>query len=418
LNLYRVDRETTEDYFKIFRALGDRIFLPHEAANQFFLNRGGVIRTEQNSFSVAKKRVRNWAERRKGFDNLKDQLRGGDGDDSIGEIIEDEIKDEIENVFDGSEDYEQAIEAVKDALIERIEDLDERFTPTGTTRANTEKDEILKELIDIFEGNTGRELDEDMEELKDQALERYENEKPPGYEDYEGGDISRGECEDFLIWKQLMEFAERESEDVVFITGEEKPDWWEVNDDHNIIRPRHELLREFRRESGQFFWMLTTENMLENAYELLGVEVRDKSVEQTDKVSQKGITSKTVLRRGDEVKQVGTVRKPPLVVSAEKIEEKAEELSDIKTLGAGGAVKGAQATLSIVGDEITNEVEKALTLSDNLGSPNTENTIKEHLRQLAHATARGNEEAIVSYAADLAEYLRNVAETLRQEAQA
>jgi hypothetical protein len=215
-----------------------------------------------------------------------------------------------------------------------------------------------------------------------------------------------------------MEFAERESEDVVFITGEEKPDWWEVNDDHNIVRPRHELLREFRRESGQFFWMLTTENMLENAYELLGVEVRDKSVEQTDKVSQKGITSKTVLRRGDEEKQVGTVRKTPLVVIAENIEEKAEELSDIKTLGAGGAVKGAQATLSIVGDEITNEVEKALTLSDNLGSPNTENTIKEHLRQLAHATARGNEEAIVSYAADLAEYLRNVAETLRQEAQA
>jgi len=35
LNLYRVDSETTEDYFKIFRAFGDRIFLSHEAENQF-----------------------------------------------------------------------------------------------------------------------------------------------------------------------------------------------------------------------------------------------------------------------------------------------------------------------------------------------------------------------------------------------
>jgi hypothetical protein len=69
LNLYRVDKETTEDYFKIFRELSDRIFLTHEAANQFFLNRRGVIQTEQHSFSEAKKRVLDWVERRKSFDN-------------------------------------------------------------------------------------------------------------------------------------------------------------------------------------------------------------------------------------------------------------------------------------------------------------------------------------------------------------
>ena len=278
LNLYRVDKETTEDYFKIFRALGDRIFLPHEAAHQFFRNRRRVIRTEQNSFSEAKKRVRDWVGRRTGFDNLKQQLRGGD----IGQIIE----DEIESVFEDREDYEGEVEAVKDDLIERIEDLEERFTPTGTTRANAEEDRILGELMDIFAGKTGSELDGNIEDLKDKAQERYEKEKPPGYEDYNGEEeLSRGECEDFLIWKQLMEFAERDGEDVVFITGDEKYDWWEKADEHNLVRPSHELLREFRRETGQVFWMLTIENMIDTVDDRLGVDVKPKSANQTTKVS-------------------------------------------------------------------------------------------------------------------------------------
>jgi hypothetical protein len=278
LNLYRVDRETTEDYFKIFQAFGDRIFLPHEAANQFFHNRRGVIRTEQNSFSKAKDEVEKWVERRTSFENLKQQLRGG----NIGQIIE----DEIESVFDGRGDYEEEVEEVKDDLIERIEDLQERFTPTGTTRANAEEDEILDELMEIFDGKTGEPLDEDMEDLKEKAQERYESEKPPGYEDYDGEDeLGRGECEDYLIWKQLMDFAEREGEDFVFITSERKEDWWEVDEAYNPVRPRHELMREFGRKTEQVFWMLTTEQMFGNAHKRMGIDVKNKSVKQAEKVS-------------------------------------------------------------------------------------------------------------------------------------
>ncbi|MCS3859469.1 hypothetical protein GGP89_002870 [Salinibacter ruber] len=69
LNLYRVDRETTQDYFKIFHELDDRIFLPHEAANQFFQNRRGVIQTEQKSFSEEEK-----VKERKVFQYLKTEL--------------------------------------------------------------------------------------------------------------------------------------------------------------------------------------------------------------------------------------------------------------------------------------------------------------------------------------------------------
>ncbi len=332
LNLYRVDRETTEDYFKIFRAFGDRIFLPHEAANQFFHNRRGVIRTEQNSFSEAKQRVENWAERRRGFDNLKEQLRSGDGGKNIGKIIEEEIRDEIENVFDSDEGYEEAVETARDDLIERIEDLEERFTPTGTTRANAEEDEILDKLMDIFEGRTGNALDQSMEKLKGEARERYESKQPPGYEDYDGEDeMSRGECEDFLIWKQLMEFAEAEDRDVVFITGEKKNDWWEVDSEHNIIRPRHELLRELGRKTEQVFWMLTTEQMLSGAHKRMGIDVKNKSVKQTEGVSNED------LKMGKERKyymkekemRIQRIRKPILEAS-KKLYQLREAMEKVK----------------------------------------------------------------------------------------
>ncbi|MCS3822657.1 PIN-like domain-containing protein [Salinibacter ruber] len=401
LNLYRVDRETTQDYFKIFRALGDRIFLPHEAANQFFHNRRGVIRTEQNSFSKAKDEVEKWKEERLGFGAINSMLGG----DSVGNIIE----AEIETVFEDREDYEREVEAVKNDLIDRIEDLEERFTPTGTTRANAEEDEILEGLMDVFEGKTGSELDEDIDELKKEAQSRYEAEKPPGYEDYNGEDkVSRGECEDFLIWKQLMDFAEREGEDVVFITGEEKYDWWEKDYEHNFVRPGHELLREFKRETGQDFWMFATERLIEGANEKLGLDVKDKSVEQTGKIAGRyteGGVGKDEVERAWELWKL-----------AESIEEKAKEAVEMETLAAGGAIGAAQATLSIEGNKIINLMMEALELSEELRSPSTENTIKEHIRKLSHATATGSEEATVSYLENLATYLETVAETLRREA--
>jgi hypothetical protein len=297
LNLYRVDEQTTEDYFKIFRAFGDRIFLPHEAANQFFHNRRDVIRTEQNSFSKAKDEVEKWKEERLGFGAINRMLSG----DTVGNIIE----DEIETVFEDREDYEEEVEAVKNDLIDRIEDLEERFTPTGTTRANAEEDEILEELMDIFEGKTGDALDGNMEQLKEEARERYEEEKPPGYEDYDDENgLSRGECEDFLIWKQLIEFAEREGEDVVFITGEKKEDWWEVYGDHNLVRPSHELLREFYRKTSQSFWMLTTERMVQEAGDRLELDVKDNSVRQTERVAKEN----EVYRREEELGKVEKIK--------------------------------------------------------------------------------------------------------------
>ncbi|MBB4060065.1 putative nucleic acid-binding protein [Salinibacter ruber] len=403
LNLYRVDRETTEDYFKIFRAFEDRIFLPHEAANQFFHNRRGVIRTEQNSFSKAKDEVEKWVERRTSFENLKQQLRGG----NIGQIIE----DEIESVFDGRGDYEEEVEEVKDDLIERIEDLQERFTPTGTTRANAEKDEILGGLIEIFDGKTGQSLEEDVEDLKEKAQKRYESEQPPGYEDY-GGDeyVSRGECEDFIIWKQLLVFAEREEEDVVFITGEEKQDWWEVDNEYEIVRPRYELLREFSRRTGQVFWILTTEDMLENAYDRLGVEVRDKSVEQTEtvKILSKKLESNYEISIGERIKK--------LIETEElyKIRAAVASIESIKENISEGNWRKAIETAKEVDKDISDPIASVIVDSERLTTSDAQ-VIAETKGKAIEAIVDEREKAARSYLSELSQHLNRIFDLLTSD---
>ena len=45
LNLYRYSNETREEFLKILNKLEDRIWIPHQSAQEFFNNRLNVIST-------------------------------------------------------------------------------------------------------------------------------------------------------------------------------------------------------------------------------------------------------------------------------------------------------------------------------------------------------------------------------------
>jgi hypothetical protein len=267
--------------------------------------------------------------------------------------------------------------------------------------------------MEIFEGKTGSELDGDMEDLKEEAQERYEKQKPPGYEDYNGEeDLSRGECEDFLIWQQLMEFAERDGEDVVFITGDEKYDWWEKDDDHKIIRPRHELLREFKKRTGQTFWMFSMEHLIESASERMGLNVKDKSVEQTGKTAERA-SSEDFYEKfyGDKASRAFKLRN----VSEELIGA-AKILFDIESYIHAEGSEHALQKIYQAENKIVDRLSVALEVSDELETSEVERKAMEHLKKLSAAAQGGNDELAMSYAADLEDHLATVADTLREEA--
>lgn len=69
---------------------------------------------------------------------------------------------------------------------------------------------------------------------------------PPGYKDGNKEDTGIG---DFLIWKSLLALGASYKKDLIFVTGEEKADWF-VRFNNRAAYPRPELVAEYRKYSG------------------------------------------------------------------------------------------------------------------------------------------------------------------------
>jgi hypothetical protein len=86
----------------------------------------------------------------------------------------------------------------------------------------------------------------DFEELRKDHEWRVSNKIPPGYKDQRKPDGGIG---DLVIWKTLLELGQQKHAHLIFITGDEKSDWW-VRSDNQPLYPRCELIDEYRRSSS------------------------------------------------------------------------------------------------------------------------------------------------------------------------
>lgn len=108
-------------------------------------------------------------------------------------------------------------------------------------------DDPVSAVYDAVLGN-GRivEVNGEREALSDEWALRRANKTPPGYKDAGKDDTGIG---DFLIWKTILQLGQNYQKHLIFITGEEKADWF-VRSDNARIYPRPELIDEYRRASG------------------------------------------------------------------------------------------------------------------------------------------------------------------------
>ncbi len=96
---------------------------------------------------------------------------------------------------------------------------------------------------------------------------------PPGYKDAAKEDRGVG---DLIIWHTILEIGRKEKKSVIFVSGEEKADWFQKSE-KLALYPRYELVDEFRRASGgQSFYIIRFSRFLElfGASEELVEEVR------------------------------------------------------------------------------------------------------------------------------------------------
>ena len=143
------------------------------------------------------------------------------------------------------------------------------------------EDTVLSELTTLYEGRVGEPYDEEkLKELYKEGQLRYEQCVPPGFKDKNKGTGERHKYGDLIIWYEILEKAKESNSDILFVTDDQKEDWWRIYKG-DIIGPRLELIKEFRmRTNNHLLGFYTTARFLYYAKRKIGVTVKPKTMEE------------------------------------------------------------------------------------------------------------------------------------------
>ena len=100
-------------------------------------------------------------------------------------------------------------------------------------------------------------------EIKKDAEQRFKQEIPPGYKD---ANKQKENCDnnmygDYIIWRQILDYAKSKSRNIIFVTQDRKEDWWN-RISGKTIGPRIELRKEFSDNTNMDFYMYTVDIFL------------------------------------------------------------------------------------------------------------------------------------------------------------
>lgn len=142
-------------------------------------------------------------------------------------------------------------------------------------------DELSNKYSELFDKeNIIPDLDEEIKKsLKSIWEKRKKLNIPPGYEDQ---DKNSGEMGDFIIWNQILEFAKKHECNIIFVSNDQKKDWYHLyslNKNNYPIYPRYELLYEFKKYTmGKDIAIINFKKFLE----LHNIESKEISTDQNE----------------------------------------------------------------------------------------------------------------------------------------
>lgn len=144
---------------------------------------------------------------------------------------------------------------------------------------SAEEDEILDKILTIFEGRVGEKIDDaELNVIKEEGKKRYDKAIPPGYKDdkkKKNQEDDNNAYGDLIIWKQIIKYAKEKSVGIVYVTHDQKEDWWNIVKG-KTIGPRIELRQEFMAETNQEFHMYSMNSFI-STYNKINENPIDKS---------------------------------------------------------------------------------------------------------------------------------------------
>lgn len=264
LNLYSFTIDAIEDIIHDIRMFYDNIWLPKQVVEEFNTNRGRVVKkvfgklenTRREVDSILDDTINKLIDK----SNLYKRYRYPLFEKILEEIIQD-IRTNSKKLKELDDDISREKSCASkfihnDAITCLLEDLiKDKKIGKGFT---------YSQLINIYvEGDT-----------------RYRLRIPPGFKDANKGNYDnpsydeRRKYGDLIIWKEILLKAKDEKKIIIFITDDEKQDWWdmELQPSSGVLQsksrkvPNKGLIEEFNEEvSGDSeFHMFTFAEFIEN----------------------------------------------------------------------------------------------------------------------------------------------------------
>lgn len=256
-NLYRYSTAARDGLLAAMRAERERVWLPHHVAWEFHHGRTGVIDDESATYADVKKDI----------ESVKAKLTSDQNHPFIAESLLTELSTVFERVVSALVDGERAVQEIK------------------------KKDDIYDAIEEIFDGKIGpAATSEEVAAIELEGEKRYESRIPPGYLDKAKKDNPYG---DLIIWKQLIEEARRREKAVIFITDDNKDDWWLKNKGERVGLCS-ELEREFVQMTGQKCHAYSSGLFYKRIVALRGLPKNEAVVEEIRKVASEQSSSSRV----------------------------------------------------------------------------------------------------------------------------
>lgn len=260
LSLYRYSDATRAELLQVFRSLGNRLWVPHQVVYEYLINRLKVIGEQAKVYEDSIKSV---------------------------ELIRKGLENNNHHPFVSANTLVESA-----SVFEKL--LGELSDNKSVHEGRISSDEIKEQLISLLEGKVGGGFDRTRLELilKDGAS-RYEQKIPPGYKDIKkAGDtvVFTEMCKpfgDYIVWLQVIEKAQLSKKPVIFVTGDNKEDWW-LTFQGKTIGPQPQLVEEFLQETSQQFYMYPPDRFLERANAFLKQETSQEAMNEIRNLRDEG----------------------------------------------------------------------------------------------------------------------------------
>lgn len=245
---YTVSRNSLDQIKQIYKRLvrQKRLVIPGQVAREFAKNR--AIKISELYSQLTRKK------------NSKPHYQGAYP--LLEPLNEYQDAMEIEKQIDA---LERQYATIIDKVIERV-------------RNWTWNDPVSQLYNDLFAKDVINDPVLDKAQIKTDLLKRQVHKLPPGYKDASKEDQGIG---DLLIWHTILNIGMTQKKSVIFVSGDEKADWW-YQSEGQALYPRFELIDEFRRASeNQTIHIIKFSHLLEifGADQVIVDEVRKEELQ-------------------------------------------------------------------------------------------------------------------------------------------